>query len=179
MSQADPRPHPRPRWNPYLSGIALGVVLFATFFVSGHGLGVTGATTSMTAVTVAAVAPHAIGPQDYLAAYARAGLNSWIVWEVLGVVIGALAGSLIGRRFNAQIDGPPRLRSFGRLGLAILGGAVSGFGARMAMGCTSGMGLSGSAPLAVAGFLFLIGFFAAGVAFGTVFKPLWQRKSFS
>ncbi|MDD2876901.1 MAG: YeeE/YedE thiosulfate transporter family protein [Acidiphilium sp.] len=171
--------NPRPRWNPYLSGIALGVVLFATFFATGHGLGVTGATTAMTAVGVASVAPHAFGAHDYLAAYARSGLNSWIVWEVIGVIVGALAGSLLGRRFGPQIDGPPRVRSFGRLGLALLGGAASGFGARMAMGCTSGMGLSGSAPLAAAGFLFLIGFFAAGVAFGTIFKPLWQRKSIS
>jgi hypothetical protein len=171
--------NPRPRWNPYLSGIALGLVLFSTFFVSGHGLGVTGATTSITAVSVASVMPHAFGPHDYLAAYARAGVNSWIVWEVVGVVIGALAGSLIGRRFGAQIDGPPQIRSYGRLGLAALGGAASGFGARMAMGCTSGMGLSGSAPLAAAGFLFLIGFFAAGVGFGTLFKPLWQRRSLS
>jgi len=168
---------PRPAWNPYIAGIALGIVLFATFFVTDHGLGVTGATTSLTAVGVTGLAPHAFGPQDYLAAYARAGANTWIVWEVLGVVIGALAGSLLGRRFMPKLDGPLRASSPGRVALALIGGVASGFGARLSMGCTSGMGLSGAAPLAAAGFLFLIGFFVAGVAFGVILKPLWQRRS--
>lgn len=168
---------PRALWNPYLAGIALGIALFATFFVTGHGLGVTGATTSITAVTVASVAPGVIAPHDYLAAYAGAGLNHWIVWEVIGVAIGGLAGSMLGRRFAPQIDGPPRVTSAVRMILAVLGGAISGFGARLAMGCTSGMGLSGSAPLAAAGFLFLIGFFVAGVTAGLLLKSLWQGRS--
>ena len=163
-------------WNPYIAGIALGVVLFVTFFVTDHGLGVTGATTSLTAVAVTIVAPNAFGPQDYLAAYARAGANTWIVWEVLGLVIGGFAGSLLGGRFMPKLDGPPRASSSGRVALALLGGTASGFGARMSMGCTSGMGLSGSAPLAAAGFLFLFGFFLAGAIFAMILKPLWRRR---
>lgn len=170
---------PRPLWNSYLAGIALGIVLFATFLVTGHGLGVTGATTSITAVSTAALVPGVIVRGDYLAAYVRSGLNHWIVWEVVGIAVGALCGSLLGRRFAPQIDGPPRVASMGRLLLALLGGAISGFGARLAMGCTSGMGLSGSAPLAAAGFLFLIGFFAAGVGVGAVLKPLWKNGGVS
>ncbi len=163
-------------WNPYIAGTALGVVLFVTFFVTDHGLGVTGATTSLTAVAVTIVVPNAFGPQDYLAAYARAGANTWIVWEVLGLVIGGFAGSLLGGRFMPKLDGPPRASSSGRVALALLGGTASGFGARMSMGCTSGMGLSGSAPLAAAGFLFLVGFFLAGTMFAMILKPLWRRR---
>ncbi|MCO5126333.1 MAG: YeeE/YedE family protein [Rhodobacteraceae bacterium] len=37
-----------------------------------------------------------------------------------------------------------------------------GFGSRLARGCTSGLGLSGGATLAVSGFVFLAGFFLAG-----------------
>jgi uncharacterized membrane protein YedE/YeeE len=168
---------PRALWNPYVAGVALGVVLFLTFIVTGHGLGVTGATTSITAVTTAAVAPGAIAPHDYLAGYVRRGLDQWIVWEVLGVAIGGMAGAMLGRRFAGRIDGPPKANTPAKIGLALSGGLVSGLGARFALGCTSGMGLSGSAPLGAAGFLFLIGFFAAGAAFGLVLKPLWQRRS--
>lgn len=163
-----------PVWNPYLAGVALGVVLFATFFVTGHGLGVSGATTSLTAVGAAAVAPDLVGPGSYLSSYAHAGLNGWIDWEVLGLIAGALAGSLIAGRFDPMIDGPTRLGPFARLCLAAIGGTVTGFGARVAMGCTSGMGLSGAAPLAAAGFLFLMGFFGAGLVAGFALKPLWR-----
>jgi hypothetical protein len=162
-------------WDPYLAGIALGIVLFATFFVTGHGLGVSGATTSFTAVGVAALAPDFFGPHSYLMNYVRFGVNHWIDWEVFGLAIGAFAGCLIARRFDPMVDGPPRLGTIGKLCFAVLGGISTGFGARMAMGCTSGMGLSGSAPLAVAGFLFLIGFFGAGVLAGFIVKPLWQE----
>ncbi len=162
-------------WNPYLAGIALGVVLFATFFVTGHGLGVSGATTSLTAVGAAAVAPNVVAQGSYLSGYARFGLNHWIDWEVLGLAIGALAGCLIAGRFDPMVDGPTRLGPLARLVLAALGGTVTGFAARMAMGCTSGMGLSGSAPLAAAGFLFLIGFFGAGLLAGLAMKPLWRE----
>jgi uncharacterized protein len=161
-------------WNPYLAGIALGFVLFATFFVTGHGLGVSGATTSLTAVGAAAVAPNVVAQGSYLSGYAHAGLNGWIDWEVLGLVVGALAGCLVAARFDPMIDGPTRLGPIARLGLALVGGTVTGFGARMAMGCTSGMGLSGSAPLAAAGFLFLMGFFGAGLLAGFAMKPLWR-----
>ncbi|OYV25960.1 MAG: transporter [Acidocella sp. 20-63-7] len=143
--------------------------------MTGHGLGVTGATTSVTAVGTAALVPGDIVRGDYLDAYVRYGLNHWIVWEVIGIAIGALCGSLLGRRFAQQIDGPPRMASMGRLLLALFGGGISGFGARLSMGCTSGMGLSGSAPLAAAGFLFLVGFFAAGAGVGAALKPLWKN----
>jgi hypothetical protein len=161
-------------WNPYVAGVALGLILFATFFVTGHGLGVSGATTSLTAAGAAAVAPHIVGPGTYLAGYVRFGLNHWIEWEVLGLAIGALVGALVAGRFDPMIDGPSRLGPVARLCLAAIGGTSTGFGARMAMGCTSGMGLSGSAPLAAAGFLFLIGFFGGGLAFGLAMKPLWR-----
>jgi uncharacterized membrane protein YedE/YeeE len=46
---------------------------------------------------------------------------------------------------------------------ALAGGVLAGFGARIAAGCTSGVGLSGSAVLGVAGFVFLGAFFVAGL----------------
>ena len=101
-------------------------------------------------------------------------LNSWITWEVIGVFIGSLASAFIGGRFRMALDGPPRLRSIGRIVLAFIGGAISGLGARISLGCTSGLGLSGAAVLATAGFVFLIGFFGSGVALGLILKRAWK-----
>ena len=47
------------------------------------------------------------------------------------------------------------------MGFAVGGGMLSGFGASLAGGCTSSLGLSGGATLAVAAFVFLIAFAAA------------------
>lgn len=165
--------HTRPLWNPYVAGVAMGIALLLAFVATGHGLGVTGATTSLTAVIAGRIAPTAIEHNRYLGSYFLNGLNSWIVWEVLGIAAGALVASLVGKRFRLEFDGPTGAKRGLRVSLALAGGLASGFGARMAMGCTSGMGLSGSSTLAAAGFLFLIGFFVAGIAFGKITKGLW------
>ena len=51
---------------------------------------------------------------------------------------------------------------------------LAGFGARLARGCTSGLGLSGGAALAVGGFVFLMAFFIAGFAVSYLTRRIWQ-----
>jgi len=53
---------------------------------------------------------------------------------------------------------------------ALLGGVLAGFGARIAAGCTSGLGLSGAAVLSLAGFTFLCTFFAVGLLANLLMK---------
>jgi uncharacterized membrane protein YedE/YeeE len=47
---------------------------------------------------------------------------------------------------------------------AVLGGVLVMYGARLAGGCTSGHGISGSLQLAVGGWTFFMVMFAAGAA---------------
>lgn len=164
-SPAAARPAPRPFWNPLAAGIALGLVLLATFLLTGHGLGATGATTRVTAWLGLQVAPAATAANPYLGPMTEGAglLSSWISWQVLGVAVGALVSARLAGRFRLQLDG---LRSVGtarRVTTALAGGALAGFGARVAAGCTSGLGLSGAATLGVAAFVFLCTFFAAGM----------------
>lgn len=168
---------PRPLWQPHLAGALLGLGLLMTFVLTGHGLGASGFSDALAANTAAVVAPGAVESSEYLAPKFENGrnpLNNWITWEVLGVIAGALIGALTAGRFQITFDGPVRLDNKKRLILAFAGGAISGLGARISMGCTSGLGLSGAATLASAGFLFLIGFFAAGAAIGLATKRIWQ-----
>jgi len=156
---------PQGFWPPLLAGIALGLTLLLSFVLTGHGLGATGFFTRFTAWFGASVAPATMQSNAYLSPLLENGnpLSDWITWEVIGVMLGALFGSLSAGRFKFQIEGAAKAGSRTRLLLALAGGIITGFGARMAGGCTSGMGLSGGATLAVAGFLFLGGFFAAGL----------------
>ena len=169
--------NPKPLWNPYLAGTLLGLGLLMTFVLTGHGLGASGFTTSLAAVGAHTVAPTAVESSSYFGSMFEGGnnpLNSWITWQVVGVAIGALIGALSAGRFRWNVDGPTRLGSVKRLGLALVGGMIAGAGAPIALGCTSGLGLSGSATLPTAGFLFLIGFFATGAAFGLFMKRYYS-----
>lgn len=168
---------PKPLWNPYAAGALLGITLLLTYLITGHGLGASGFTTSLTAVVADKLTPAATEANAYLGPMIKGGrnpLDSWITWEVIGVALGALISAVMAGRFRISMDGPGRVSTNGRLILALLGGVLAGFGARVAAGCTSGLGLSGAAVLSSAGFLFLMGFFAAGAAFGLMMRRLYK-----
>ena len=163
---------PMPYMNPLLAGILLGMVLLATFVVTGHGLGATGFTTRLTAWVGMYVAPVATNANDYLGGMVEEGkpLNAWITWQVVGVAIGALLSAFLAKRIRIQMDGKKFLGGAKRPMTALFGGILAGFGARIAAGCTSGLGLSGAAVLSLAGFTFLGTFFAVGLLVSRFFK---------
>ena len=156
---------PMPYMNPLLAGILLGMVLLATFVVTGHGLGATGFTTRLTAWVGMYVAPVATNANDYLGGMVEEGkpLNAWITWQVIGGALGALLSAFLAKRIYIQLDGKKFLGGSKRPITALFGGILAGFGARVAAGCTSGLGLSGAAVLSLAGFTFLGTFFAVGL----------------
>jgi uncharacterized membrane protein YedE/YeeE len=172
LSTEFPARNVRPFWSPLMAGVALGLVLLLTFVLTGHGLGATGASTRMTAWLGLAVAPAATQANSYLGPMVQGGnpLASWISWQVIGVAIGALVAAFLGGRFRVQLDGARSVGAPRRLVAALGGGLLAGFGARVAAGCTSGLGLSGAAPLAIAAFVFLGLFFATGLIVSRLVK---------
>jgi uncharacterized protein len=166
---------PRPYWHPLTAGILLGLALFATFLVTGHGLGASGFFTRLAAAIGVWTVPETTAANSYLAGYASGmPLAGWITWEVIGVVLGGLIGSLSSGRFRAKIERGREIAPGRRLVFAFAGGALVGAGSRLARGCTSGLGLSGGATLAVAGFVFLIFFFAAGFLTMRLVRREWR-----
>ena len=109
--------------------------------------------------------PVATSANDYLGGMVEDGkpLNAWITWQVIGVAIGALVSAFFAHRIQFQMDGRKFLGGSKRPITALMGGVLAGFGARIAAGCTSGLGLSGAAVLSLAGFTFLCTFFAVGL----------------
>ncbi len=165
---------PRPFWHPAVAGVALGLVLLLTFLITGHGLGASGFFTRLSVWLADQAAPGWASSNAYFGPFLRANpLDSWITWEIVGVAVGALAGALTSGRFRAGVERGPRAGAGSRLLYALAGGVLTGFGARLARGCTSGLGLSGGGTLAVAGFLFLIGFFAAGFLVSRAMRKEW------
>ena len=163
---------PRPFWPPLVAGVALGMVLLLTFLLTGHGLGATGFFTRLAAWTGGELAFDATYNNVYLGPLLDDGkpMSSWITWQIIGVALGSLAASWSTGRFRVRLDGTHKTGRISRGTLALLGGVLAGFGARVAAGCTSGVGLSGTATLGVAGFVFLGAFFAAGLLVSRIAK---------
>ena len=74
-----------------------------------------------------------------------------------------LISAYLAHRIQFKLDGAKFLGGSKRPWTALIGGILAGFGARVAAGCTSGLGLSGAAVLSLAGFTFLGTFFAVGL----------------
>lgn len=167
---------PKEFLSPLLAGIGLGLALMFMFLITGHGLGANGFFIRLTVWISDTVIPVWTENNNFL--YTMTGdthpLNEWISWEIAGVALGALAGSLMSRRFRFKIERGQGIGISARIALALGGGILTGFGAQLARGCTSGLGLSGGATLAVAAFVFLIAFFAAGIVVSLVTRRIWQ-----
>lgn len=101
--------------------------------------------------------------------------RDWIVWMVAGIFCGAvLTGLWRIRGFTFFVERGAGVPPAVRLVLAALGGVVVGVGAALAGGCTSSIGLTGSALLSVAGFAFLGVFFVGGFVARVFFGRFWH-----
>ncbi len=163
--------------NPYLAGFLLGLLLVATIYITGRGLGASGAIKSITVEAVTSVAPtHATDSKffkEYTDAHAGSALKSWLVFEVFGVLIGAFLSGLISDRLNFTLEHGPNIKSKVRIIGALTGGLLFGFGAQLGRGCTSGAALSGMAVLSTGGILTMAAIFGGAYAFAYFFRKLW------
>ena len=68
----------------------------------------------------------------------------------------------------------PNISRGGRIGLAVGGGVLMGFAARLARGCTSGQALTGGSVLAVGSWVFMFSVFAGGYAIAPLVRRQWR-----
>ncbi len=176
MEQENP-PREKPAyWSPYVAGLAIGLTLILTYYVMGHGVGASGGYTQLAARMLEIEAPEHAQTNVYLRRYLELGpfARSWIVIEMLGVLLGGFLGALTAGRFQFQIERGPGLAAEDRLVFALLGGILVGFGSRLAQGCTSGQALSGGAALAVGSWFFTLAFFLGGYLFAWLVRREWR-----
>ncbi|MCB9653374.1 MAG: YeeE/YedE family protein [Deltaproteobacteria bacterium] len=171
------RARARPYWNPYLSGVFLGVVLFGSYVVTGHGLGASGGLARAVTAALKLVTPSSVDHNGFFASLgggARSPLDSWIVWEILGVMIGGAFSGLLGRRFFPETQRGPRLSRNARWVIALAGGLIVGWSTQLSRGCTSGQALSGGAVLAAGSWAFMFSVFGGAYLVAYPFRRLWR-----
>jgi uncharacterized membrane protein YedE/YeeE len=164
----------RPYANPYIAGCCLGLVLLAAFVFTGQGLGASGAFANVATGLVGTVAPEELANNNYFARYAEAPWTAWMVVEVVGLMVGAAISAFVFGRWRIAVSSGLHVGRATRLTTAALGGALMGFGAVLARGCTSGQALSGGALLSVGSWVFMFAAFIAAFAAAPFARRLWR-----
>ncbi|MGE5336649.1 MAG: YeeE/YedE family protein [Gemmatimonadota bacterium] len=161
-----------------LTGIIIGLIVTAGWYVSGHvGYGenpdtmemVFFATNTHAAESMSFVAPTAYTLELLMLWTDKSLTVSFGIATALGVILGAAAWAALNKRFHLEAFASVRdTRDH------LIGAVMMGFGGVTALGCTIGQGISGVSTLALGSFLAL-GSIIAGSAL-TMKYQLWREE---
>ncbi len=155
------------RWNPYVVGTGIGLLSILVFWLADKPLGMSTALSKASGACASVFVGWETVTQN---AYWTKYVPKWDygVWFLVGTLLGALAAAVLGKGFRFETVPSVWKERFGpsvgkRMAGAVIGGALVMYGARLAGGCTSGHGISGSLQLAAGSWTFFMVMFAAGV----------------
>jgi hypothetical protein len=155
------------RWNPYVVGAGIGVLSWLVFAIVDKPLGVT---TALTGLAGACATPFVGADTISANTYFKQHAFKWDYGMLFlgGIALGGFLSAVVSKSFRAEAVPAVWRERFGpsvpkRMLGAFLGGILAMFGARLADGCTSGNGISGSLQLAVGGWTFFMTLFAFGI----------------
>ena len=171
----DSRNYDGAAWSPYIVGAGIGVLAWLTFFVSDRPIGASTFYAQVAGLLGRIVAPRRTESLEY---FKNNPPNvGWEFMFVLATIAGAAIAASTGGEFANQWLHPMWEARFGegtialRAAVAIAGGILMAFGARLAGGCTSGHGISGTLQLNVGSWIAAACFFIGGIA---VAFPLYR-----
>jgi hypothetical protein len=167
----------RPYVHPYLGGALLGVVLFLAFFITGNGLGASGGLNRIVVFFEDLIVPGHVDRTAYLLTMAggdKNPLDNYVVFLVFGTLAGGFISGWLNGRLKVETNRGPKVSVRSRWLWAFAGGAIMGYGARFARGCTSGQALSGGATLSVGSWAFMFAVFAGAYAVAYFVRKLWN-----
>jgi len=154
-------------WSPYLVGSLIGVLSMLTFYFSDKPLGASTGYARLAGMFGKMVAPKHTNSLKYFQDNKPA--VDWELTLLVGAVLGAFLAAWQGGELTGEWVPPMWAARFGegslalRLGVALVGGIFMAFGARLAGGCTSGHGISGTMQLSVGSWIAVLCFFAGGI----------------
>jgi len=157
-----------PAWSPYLVGALIGVLSWLTFYFSSKKLGASSAYAVIAGFLGKLFAPRRVEKLAYF--QKKEPKANWGLMLFFGIFPGAFIAAWTGGELTGEWLPPMWEARFGesslvlRLVAAFAGGVLMAFGARLAGGCTSGHGISGTLQLSTGSWLAAICFFIGGIA---------------
>jgi uncharacterized membrane protein YedE/YeeE len=153
-------------WSPYVVGILIGILNFLTLIISKKFLGASTSYVKTSGMINSIFNKKKVDDNEYYKI--KTPKIDWGWMLVFGIVVGSFISSNLSGSFQFVII--PKLWTdlisdslFLRILVAMFGGMVMGFGARLAGGCTSGHGISGASQLSVISWVAAICFFIGGI----------------
>lgn len=159
--------YPGPAWSPYVVGAGIGVLSWLTFYFSDKSIGAS----SFYAQVSGFIGKLFVKRHTESLTYFKANPPS-MDWEfvfVIATIAGGTIAALTGGEFTNEWLPPMWVTRFGesialRAVVAFGGGLLMAVGARLAGGCTSGHGISGTLQLNLASWIAVLCFFIGGIA---------------
>ena len=168
----------RNAWNPYVVGAGIGMLSWLVFLVVNKPIGMSTEISKFSGWLASLfVGWEGVTGNAYWAAKTPAFGYSTVFLIFTG--IGAFVSAFLGRDLRvervpsvwAEHQGPGVGK---RMAAAFVGGAVLLYGARMAGGCTSGHGISGTLQLALSSWVFFPAMFITGILTARI---LFRKKA--
>lgn len=156
-----------PAWSPYLVGELIGLLSWLTFYFADKTIGASSFYATLAGYVGKLFAKKHTESLDYYKSNPPA--VDWGFIFVVFTIIGGFIAAWTGDEFRNEWLHPMWVDRFGENSILLrgvigfLGGLLMAFGARLAGGCTSGHGISGTLQLNVGSWLTVICMFLAGV----------------
>ena len=120
-------------------------------------------------------AGNAIFYKEYNTAHPKGPMHDWLIFEMIGVIIGAFFSGVLSNRIALKLEKGPRATTAIRIIAAVVGGALFGFGSQLGRGCTSGAALSGMAVMSFGGIITMFSIFGMAYGLAYFFRKLWLK----
>ncbi len=163
-------------WSPYLVGAGIGILSWLTFYLASSPIGASSFYATVAGYLGKALAPKHVEKLKYFRD--NPPEIGWGFVFVLSTMLGGFIAALTGGEFRNEWLHPMWKDHFGadsgalRVATALAGGALMAFGARLAGGCTSGHGISGTLQLSLGSWLTVAGMFVGGIVVAKLFYQL-------
>lgn len=167
LAEVNPLQYPGSAWSPYVVGGLIGVLSMLTFYFSNKPIGASTAYAGVAGMLGLLIAPKHTRSLKYFKD--NPPKIGWELMLVIAVIVGAFLAAWTGDELTGKFLPAMWQERFGsesyllRTIVAFAGGVLMAFGARMAGGCTSGQGISGTLQLAIGSWVSAICFFIGGV----------------